>query len=86
MADVGPGEVIRQRAEACQKIVDEALENWIGVEDFLQKLREVSASPTEASDYGQQYTDRLDAGSLTPGTDSDALVHEATVEGLDEDQ
>ena len=45
MADVvGSGKLIRQRAEACQKVVEDALENKTGVKDFLEKLREVSAT------------------------------------------
>ena len=86
MADVvGSGELIRRQAEACQKVVEDALENKTGVKDFLEKLREVGATPTEASDYGRQYTDQLEAGSQTPGTDSNPVVQEASSEGHNED-
>jgi len=83
------GEPIRQRAEACQRIVDEALENRIGVEDFLNKLKSVGATPSEADDYGHQYTDRLEdnrGGTPTAATDSDLPPREATPEGLDDAQ
>ena len=83
MADVvSSGEVIHQWVEACQKIVKEALENKFWVEVFLEKLREVGASPTEASDYRRQYTDWLEAGSPTPGTDSGPVVLELTLLGI----
>ena len=87
MADVvNSGELIHRRAEVCQKIVEEALENKYWVEVFLEKLREVGATPTEASDYGRQNTDQLETGSLTPGTDSGPVISESTSEHLNNDQ
>jgi len=83
------GERIRRRAEACQKVVEEALENRTRVGEFLEKLKGVGATPSEAADYGQQYIERLEtveSGSRTPPTDLDPGVHEGTPEGLDEVQ
>ena len=83
----GSEELIRQRAEACQKVVDEALGDRVGVEQFLAKLRGAGATPKEAADYGQQYSDRMQqdqSGSPTPASDPDAACREATPEGLDE--
>ena len=81
---VGSGELIHRQAEVCQKVVEDALENKTGVKDVLEKLREVGATPMD-SDYGWQYTDWLEAGSQTPGTDSNPIVQEASSEGHNED-
>ena len=90
MADnSGNGDSIRQWAEACQKIVDEALENRTEAVEFLEKLRNVGATPDEAEDYGHQYTDRM--GENRPSTstqesDPDAYIRDATPDGLDDVQ
>jgi hypothetical protein len=55
--DITPEEVVRQRAERCQKIVDEALGSDVGVEEFLDQLKKAGATPAEAADYGQQYSE-----------------------------
>jgi len=83
------GELIRQRAAACQKVVDDALECRTGVEEFVEQLKGAGATPAEAADYGRQYTERLDeerGGTPTPATDPDLPVREATPEGLDSAQ
>lgn len=83
------GDLIRRRAETCQKIVDEALENGIEIDEFLNKLRSAGATPSEAADFGQQYTDRLEenrAGTSTQASDPQLRVREATPEGLNEIQ
>jgi hypothetical protein len=86
--EIRPEEIVRQRAEGFQRVVDEALEYDVGVEEFLDRLKRSGATPTEAADYGQQYSDRRAQGangSPTPRTDQES-GREATPEGLDEDQ
>jgi len=85
----GPEEIVRQRAEEFQKVVDEALQSDVGVEEFLGRLKRAGATPAEAADYGRQYTDRRirgASGSPTPGSDPPGGLREATPEGLDDDQ
>ena len=55
--EIGPDEIIRQQAEGFQKVVDEALESNVGVEEFLGRLKRAGAKPAEAADYGQQFSD-----------------------------
>jgi len=85
----GPQEVVRQQAEAFQKIVDDALEHEVGVEDFLGRLRRAGATPAEAADYGNQYSERKNrgpSGTSTIGSEPSAGGQEATPEGLDDGQ
>ena len=82
------GELICRRAQACQKVVDEALEKRTGVEEFIERLKGVGAIPAEATDYGRQYTDRLEQCAVaTPTQASKPLpAREVTPEGLDDTQ
>ena len=50
--EITQGEAVRVRAESYQKIVDEALGNNVGVEEFLNHLKKAGASPAEAAEYG----------------------------------
>jgi len=87
--DVAAGEAVRQRAEACQKIVDEALENNWGTEEFLNSLKKAGATPGEAADYGQQFLEQRKQGlssSPTQASDLEAGGRESTPEGLSEEQ
>jgi len=87
--EIAGGEQVRLRAEGCQRIVDEALESGIGVEDFLGRLRTAGATPAEAADYTRQYTERKrrgPSGSSTPGSDPGTQVRQATPEGLNDEQ
>jgi hypothetical protein len=47
---------IRARAEACQKIVDDAISGSISGPSFLERLKDAGATPNEAKDYIDQYT------------------------------
>jgi len=72
-----------------QGIVDEALENDVGVEQFLDRLKRAGANPAEAADYGQQYSERKKrgpSGSRRPRSDPAPGRREATPEGFDDDQ
>ena len=87
--EITQGEAVRVRAESCQKIVDEALANDVGVEEFLDHLKKAGASPAEAADYGQQYSEQKTQGpnaSPTQGSDPDDLQQETTPDGLTEEQ
>lgn len=87
--DIAPGEAVRLRAEAYQRIVDEALENNHGAEEFLDGLKKAGATPAEAAEYGQQFSERRKqgpSGSPTQGSDPEVGGQEGTPEGLSEDQ
>ena len=60
--EIAQGEAVRVRAESYQKIVDEALGNDVGVEEFLDRLKKAGASPAEAAEYGRQYSERKTQG------------------------
>jgi len=49
-------ETIRARAEECQRIVDEAISMFITGPAFLDRLKAAGATPDEARDYIEQYT------------------------------
>ena len=66
--EIASGEAVRQRAEACQRIVDEALENNQGVEEFLDSLKKAGATPGEAADYGRQLSERIKQGPSSSAT------------------
>ena len=87
--EIAQGEAVQVRAESCQKIVDEALANDVGVEEFLDRLKKAGASPAEAADYGQQYSEQKTQGpnaSPMQGSDLDDLQWETTPDGLTEEQ
>jgi hypothetical protein len=63
-------ETIRVRAEECQKIVDEAVSGLISSPAFLERLKGAGATPDEARDYIEQFTQRRrdrEAGSADAG-------------------
>ncbi|KAJ7148799.1 hypothetical protein C8R43DRAFT_888706, partial [Mycena crocata] len=81
--DANLAEIIRIRAEACQKLVDQFVDNQIANGDFLRLLRETGASADEALEYTQQAKDRMEAAPPPPvGSRSPAISREATPEGL----
>jgi hypothetical protein len=49
-------DAIRARAEECQKIVDDAISGFISGPAFLERLKGAGATPNEARDYIEQYT------------------------------
>jgi hypothetical protein len=51
-------DAIRAQAEECQKIVDDTLSESISGPAFLRHLKEAGATPDEARDYIEQYTQR----------------------------
>jgi hypothetical protein len=67
-------DAIRARAEECQKIVDDAISESISGPAFLQRLKDAGATPDEARDYIDQYTQRRRdqevAGSANAGLPS----------------
>jgi uncharacterized membrane protein len=56
-----PQEVIRRRAEACQAVVDDAINRRLEVQEFLDGLKLAGATSAEAEDYGRQYVQRMEA-------------------------
>jgi hypothetical protein len=82
-------EVIRQRAAACQSIVDDAVDQALEVEEFLDRLRLAGATSAEAEDYAQQYTQRMESrpnNFAQPPLGAELNVRDATPEGLDDEQ
>ncbi|KAJ7731732.1 hypothetical protein B0H16DRAFT_1329105 [Mycena metata] len=78
-------EIIRIRTAACQKLVDQRVNDEITNGEFLQSLRETGASTAEAQDYISQAQARLQqSGHQTPPRiPRDAPgSREATPEGL----
>ncbi|KAJ7148833.1 hypothetical protein C8R46DRAFT_1179942 [Mycena filopes] len=51
-------EVVRVRAAACQKLVDQFIDGAITGPEFLDRLREAGATPSEAEDYAGQANTR----------------------------
>jgi hypothetical protein len=51
-------EAIRAHAEACQRIVEEAITGFMSGPTFLDRLKEAGATTEEARDYIEQYTQR----------------------------
>jgi hypothetical protein len=51
-------DVIRARAEACQKLVDDAASGSISGPIFLERLRDTGVTPDEAKDYISQLSNR----------------------------
>ena len=49
---------IHARAEECQRIVDNALTEFVSGAVLLERLKEAGATPDEAQDYITQFTAR----------------------------
>ena len=92
MTDVSV-EATRQRAQALEPIVSDAVEGRLPLSDFAKHLQDAGASPAEGEDYLQQLTQRLEQqrkdreAEERPDTHSgEQAVRELTPEGLDEAQ
>ncbi|KAJ7262646.1 hypothetical protein B0H12DRAFT_1069112 [Mycena haematopus] len=79
-------EAIRIRAAACQKLVDQFVNEALPSNEFLQRLREAGATTAEAEDYVQQARARLDAGTQPPPSQSQSNSREGTPEGLSDEE
>jgi hypothetical protein len=79
-------ELIRQRAEAYQKVVDEAIAGQLGGEEVYAKLRLVGGSTGEAADYARQYTEWIEAQRTGDDPSGVGPHRELTPEGLDDEQ
>ncbi|KAJ7722282.1 hypothetical protein DFH07DRAFT_872073 [Mycena maculata] len=80
-------EVIRIRAAACQKLVDQLVNAEITTFEFSKRLQEAGVTAAEAGDYGRQARARMDAmAAPPPPQESLPGSREATPEGLSEEE
>jgi len=79
-------EDVQLRAEKLQRIVDDAVCDQASPEDFVEALREAGATPSEANNCGEQYSQRLAAELAEGHEDDEPDLREATPDGLNEDE
>ena len=77
-------EAIRRRAEACQAVVDNAVNQRLEVQEFLDGLKLAGATSAEAEDYGRQYVQRME-GARAFDIDHHP-ARDTTPEDLDDEQ
>jgi hypothetical protein len=70
-------DAVRTRAEACQKLVDDAVAGTISGPVFLEGLKATGATPDEAGDYIRQFSERRRQAVGNP-TDSGEAHRPAT--------
>jgi hypothetical protein len=84
-------EIIRLRAEACQRVVDDCLEGKIQIAAVVELLQQAGASHEEAADYLKQLADRTTARNRAgiegnDGVPGERQSRESTPEGLTSDE
>jgi len=79
-----PQEAIRRRAEACQAVVDNAVNQRLEVQEFLDGLKLAGATSAEAEDYGRQYVQRMEGARAFDINHHPA--RDTTPEDLDDEQ
>ena len=90
--DVNPdAEIIRLRAEACQKIIDDSFEGKVPVHVVVNSLEQAGASPEEAQDYLKQLAERTATRDRVGNERQDGEAErnrsrEATPDGLNDDE
>ena len=85
-----PQEVIRRRAEACQGVVDDAVNRRLEVQEFLDRLKLAGATSAEAEDYGRQYVQRMEAARALdiddqPPSRAEHPARDSTPEDIDDE-
>ncbi|KAJ7191130.1 hypothetical protein GGX14DRAFT_381423 [Mycena pura] len=78
-------ETVRIRAAACQKLVDERVDENIPNHDFIRRLRETGVTSVEAQDYIEQARSRIaekTRDEQPPKTPEGVASREGTPEGL----
>ncbi|KAG6894241.1 hypothetical protein C0993_012003 [Termitomyces sp. T159_Od127] len=53
-------DVVRARAEACQRLIDEAVEGRIAVPQFIQALKDMGLNAAEARDHADEVMQRIE--------------------------
>ena len=85
-----PTELVRSIAEKCQRLVDQAAVGFITKTQFLERIKESGASATEAQDYLEQLSQRLQqhhrpdhSREQSPAHDPPSPERESTPDGLE---
>jgi len=85
-----PTELVRSIAEKCQRLVDQAAVGFITKSQFLDRIKESGASATEAQDYLEQLSQRLQQHHRPDHSREQSPVHnppsperESTPDGLE---
>lgn len=85
-----PTELVRSIAEKCQQLIDQATVGFITKSQFLEHIKELGASATEAQDYLEQLSQCLQqphcpdhSRECSPVHDPPSLERESTPDGLE---